>query len=89
MAHIVHGVTTKRELRAALTELRAGAYTGAIWFENPSPFTLQGFSLTAFFLGESPDPQRATPAEIYVTNHPRRSWFARLRRTGRGKVTLE
>ena len=39
---------------------------------DPSIFNERRFNLTDMAIGET----------IYVTNHPKRSWFAQVRRTG-------
>lgn len=78
MTCIIHGASTKKELKAKVESANAGFLNGRLTIEDPSLFNPRWFDLIS--LGEG--------QEEVVTNHPKRSWFAQVGRRG-GKLYVK
>lgn len=74
MTCIIHGARTKKELREKCNIINAGNPEVHLAIEDPSIFNSRYFAVTDMKIGQG---------EV-VTNHPKRSWFARITRTEKG-----
>lgn len=77
MTGIIEGFPTKKALRAAVQHAQESG--GNIAWTNPTPFGVEHWSLRALSMN----------ASATVTNHPKRSWFASITRTGLNKWSVK
>jgi len=73
MTHIVSGITTKQELKE---RLKNNDRLSAIFFREDSTFNPRSMNAFDFPVGYT----------LYVTNHPRRTWFACIHRGRAGFI---
>jgi hypothetical protein len=80
VTHIISGYKTKKELKENLHHEEAGSGRRNPYFEDPSLFAgaWSGFAAD-MKVGQS----------LVCTNHPKRSWFAKVTRTAANKWKVE
>lgn len=88
MTHIVQGFKTKKALKEAVAHLCSGeAGIGNIRFDDPSvhaPRPVELYLIDGKLTIDGLPPNQS----IYVTNHPKRSWFARVSRGREDKIVV-
>jgi hypothetical protein len=77
-------VTTKAALKRAAADQNSGKPRSDVWIEDPSLFKPMAWGLLAMAQGLS-----HAQASCVVTNHPKRSWFAEVRRQGNGNIKVK